>query len=663
MSVIGAARRSPIGPLLRLAVLLLASSQFEAAEAAEEDGFVKGAIHTIFSTDCKPYFSFQTMALVHSFARAGQPGKLTRIASCTREDIARMNPEDRNAVQTHFSESWDVHHFTRDEYPPYNRPTGVMDWLAKVNPREEWILMVDPDMLFRRPVTPGALGLTDGWSAGWYYNYLMGTENELAMTHVPDVAPRNDTYGGPVGRRADRTGHYFLLRNADLRRIAPFWLSFTEDVRFNKDAWRLTGDSYAKEGEKPWISEMYGYAFAAARSGVWHKLDTEVQAYPSYAVWDSVKLIHYGLDHAVPGYSFDKHNHLSFKAYKCPPWNMARGERDEADDAGLFPHPPHPSELTTANRPQEYYGALLVIEFVNSINGALCKRHKKMCPASAQLSAECAKVAQIQKELDAEYAVLDVPDGGVCVDQLEQDKCLEHKAKGNCEGEWLTMGSSCRKTCRRCFSDLLDSPQSQSEEAAVEKGAMGDAVTEGQEGKVAEVEVEETVVDPSAGARNQEEKKSEDEEGENMEESSPVPAGRKEMSDAERKRDRCQKMGIEKWLGDDDCRDLIAEGVLMNFTDVEAHSHDAMALLPPLGTGRADDVHSPSHSPSQITDKHPDGKVGRLVWTSQQGGQGSLGRYGIALWLFLVGLLAYGVWSSSKHGRVRRRVPKRRTPR
>ncbi len=36
-------------------------------------------------------------------------------------------------------------------------------------------------------------------------------------------------------------------------------------------AWNLTGDTHTKEpGAKPWIAEMYGYVFGAAKAGVWH---------------------------------------------------------------------------------------------------------------------------------------------------------------------------------------------------------------------------------------------------------------------------------------------------------------------------------------------------------------------------------------------------------
>lgn len=48
-------------------------------------------------------------------------------------------------------------------------------------------------------------------------------------------------------------------------------------------AYRLSGDVYAiHPGDKPWISEMYGYAFAAAKADVWHHWDTTSMIYPQY---------------------------------------------------------------------------------------------------------------------------------------------------------------------------------------------------------------------------------------------------------------------------------------------------------------------------------------------------------------------------------------------
>lgn len=46
---------------------------------------------------------------------------------------------------------------------------------------------------------------------------------------------------------------------------------------------RSTHCPFVLQGGKPWISEMYGYSFACAKSNVWHTWDTQVMHYPTYS--------------------------------------------------------------------------------------------------------------------------------------------------------------------------------------------------------------------------------------------------------------------------------------------------------------------------------------------------------------------------------------------
>ena len=61
------------------------------------------------------------------------------------------------------------------------------------------------------------------------------------------------------------------MHREDLKRMADEWVTITEEVRADTDAWKLSGDIFTKKpGDKPWIAEMYGYSFAAARANIWH---------------------------------------------------------------------------------------------------------------------------------------------------------------------------------------------------------------------------------------------------------------------------------------------------------------------------------------------------------------------------------------------------------
>ena len=51
------------------------------------------------------------------------------------------------------------------------------------------------------------MSLCAGWAVSAFFGYLKGVNNELALKHVPEVLPRNDSLAGPVGRRGDQVQH------------------------------------------------------------------------------------------------------------------------------------------------------------------------------------------------------------------------------------------------------------------------------------------------------------------------------------------------------------------------------------------------------------------------------------------------------------------------
>lgn len=194
-----------------------------------------------------------------------------------------------------------------------------------------------------------------------------------------------------------KVGGFVLSHQSDMRKIAPLWLKFTEDVRADPDAWNLTGDVYATApGIKPWISEMYGYVFAAATANIWHKIDEHAMIYPTYVTDHPPKILHYGLrfnistQKATEDFQFDKHREQHFNPLACPPWNGS----NESTERGLMSHPPHPKDLKTRINTKKRYVDLLAIETVNTLNEAFCKRHLQRCQLSTQLIEECYKVRE-----------------------------------------------------------------------------------------------------------------------------------------------------------------------------------------------------------------------------------------------------------------------------
>ena len=248
-------------PLLLLQLLPLAvaadlpptqlAAQLSSSSTSGSSAAAAAAVHTVFLTDCTPYSDWQTLALVFAWRASGQRGRLTRVMCCAPEERRAYGGEALDLVTTHVAPSFTVHPKTGDHYAAYNKPAGVIDWLAALeaaaaakSPRpggdhhqppppleEDFVLVLDSDMLLRRPFDPRAFNVSRGWASGARYDYLIGVDNDLARRHIPEVAPRADTLAGPAGRRADRVGGFYLIHRDDLKRVAPLWLKFTEDVR------------------------------------------------------------------------------------------------------------------------------------------------------------------------------------------------------------------------------------------------------------------------------------------------------------------------------------------------------------------------------------------------------------------------------------------------
>lgn len=69
-------------------------------------------IHTLFSTECSPYFDWQTVGLIHSFHLSRQPGNITRLLSCTDEDL--KNYKGHDLAPTHYVPSMSRHPLSGD---------------------------------------------------------------------------------------------------------------------------------------------------------------------------------------------------------------------------------------------------------------------------------------------------------------------------------------------------------------------------------------------------------------------------------------------------------------------------------------------------------------------------------------------------------------------
>ncbi|KAL9227047.1 hypothetical protein vseg_002788 [Gypsophila vaccaria] len=313
-------------------------------------------IHTLFSTECNNYFDWQTVGLMHSYKKSGHPGPITRLLSCTEEE--RAGYRGYELAPTMDVPSMSRHPRTGDWYPAINKPVGVLHWLKHNEDAKnvDWVVILDADMVIRGPILPWKLGAEKGRPVAQYYGYLIGCDNILADLHTKNPG------------LCDKVGGLLIFHIDDLRAMAPFWLSKSEEVREDKAHWatNITGDIYGTG----WISEMYGYSFAAAEVGLRHKITDDLMIYPGYNPRDGVEpiLMHYGLPFKVGNWSFTKlDHHEDAIVYDC---------------GRLFPEPPYPREVKAMDSdPSKRRGLMLSIECMNMLNEGLLIHHvSRGCP-------------------------------------------------------------------------------------------------------------------------------------------------------------------------------------------------------------------------------------------------------------------------------------------
>lgn len=250
------------------------------------------SLHVVFSAECNAAMDWQSIGLFHSFHAAGQPGNITRLLACSKEQLRTYAGLDAGPTFVHHNMRFGHPLIDEVGYPSYNKPASVMFFLEQVDVKEEYIALLDADMLIRKPLDPIKLGAAPGVVVSAEYSYLVGTDS------------RNATHDHCFARRfleptelplMARCGGFHIFHREDIRRIAPLWIEFTRQVRAyaKRDPETFFAESFlnwhAADGVTPdmwetrrrqamWQAEMYGYIFGAARAGVSHVVREEHDA-------------------------------------------------------------------------------------------------------------------------------------------------------------------------------------------------------------------------------------------------------------------------------------------------------------------------------------------------------------------------------------------------
>ena len=157
-------------------------------------------------------------------------------------------------------------------YAPINRPATALYWLQHAKPRERVLGLLDPDMVFIKPLLFHFSGdniVEEGRPVGQFYDYLVTQDWDKYYT---DICVDKDVCK-PLGNKKDfAPGPPHLMTRSDWSKLAPWWLRYTVGAK------KLWG---------AWTSEMAGMSIGMARLGLRSRLepngmwDRSPAAYPA----------------------------------------------------------------------------------------------------------------------------------------------------------------------------------------------------------------------------------------------------------------------------------------------------------------------------------------------------------------------------------------------
>ena len=163
-------------------------------------------------------FDWHSIGLFRSHNTSRQPGGITRLLACSKEQLKTYRGLDIGPTFVH-------HNHRTDEgmnYAAFNKPASI-NYFVHSNALPagvEYIMQLDADMTIHRPLDPLAIGVKRGVVLSAPYDYLIGTS-----TGLPDV------FGVKNKHLQARVGGVHVFQIDDIKRIAPLWLNFTERVR------------------------------------------------------------------------------------------------------------------------------------------------------------------------------------------------------------------------------------------------------------------------------------------------------------------------------------------------------------------------------------------------------------------------------------------------
>jgi hypothetical protein len=207
-------------------------------------------MQVIFSCDDKTYMWWQAELLHHTFVKSGMRAGLTALSAPSDEPGPAFTCDV-------FRASCYKDKCSGKPLLCLNKPGGVAEWARLVGSSDETVMIVDPDSVFLREV-PDVGPIADGEAYSEEHDY-MGLDipaNKLVIDRHCKAAYRGGVQ--PVGI-------YIMINRACLVELSRLWLERSVEIASDP----VCREALAGTG---WLSDMWGYAIAAAELGIRHHI-------------------------------------------------------------------------------------------------------------------------------------------------------------------------------------------------------------------------------------------------------------------------------------------------------------------------------------------------------------------------------------------------------
>jgi len=209
-----------------------------------------GPVRVVFSCENTTYMWWQAEFLRYTYLQAGMNAELTALVAATEEPEIQFTCNSIRVANY------------KDSVPNapllvLNKPGGIAEWAALDGPREETVLIVDPDSMFVRPIVdPGPL--TEGRAYSEEHDYM--------CVDIPGNRTVIDRHcRQEIRARVQPVGIYICINRGCLAELARCWLQKSIEIAADP----VCREALSGSG---WLSDMWGYAIAAAELGIHHDL-------------------------------------------------------------------------------------------------------------------------------------------------------------------------------------------------------------------------------------------------------------------------------------------------------------------------------------------------------------------------------------------------------